>query len=171
MKWYNFVIVLLVCISMCSCRSTSKVSECVTNGTLKVTTNDKVLDVKSEVSNVAVDDSSETVSITIITEYDTDKVDANGQPPVKRKTATVTGKKKGSKKKGTTETKQNISATKEESAEQVIQENNRREDTRAETKQPLYFSYILFGVAFVILMAVLAYWVFTKYRAAKPQGK
>lgn len=171
MKCYHIIMVTFICLFLCSCRSTSKVSDCLINETQVENSNQSLLDVRTETSNTFIEDSSETVSFTIITEYDTEKVDANGQSPVKRTTATMTGKKKGSKKKGATETKQNISATKEESANQVKQENNRREDTKAETKQPLYFSYILFGVAFVILMAVLAYWVFSKYRAGKPQGK
>lgn len=168
MRICHFMLIILCCF-MCSCRSTSKVAEQVVNQELAVESNEKLLDCTSVTSTTSGEDSSETVSITITTEYDTDKTDENGKSPVKRTTTVIKGKKKGSKNNTTTEAKQNISATKEESANQSTQENNRREDTRAETKQPLYLSYILFGVAFVILMAVLAYWVFTKYRAARPQ--
>lgn len=171
MKDYHIVMATFISLVLCSCRSTSKVSDCLINETKVENSNQSLLDVTTETSNTSKEDSSETVSITIITEYDTDKVDENGQSPVKRKTTVMSGKKKKSKSNTATEKKENISATKEESANQVKQENNRREDTKAETKQPLYFSYILFGVAFVILMAVLAYWVFSKYRAGKPQDK
>lgn len=160
--------VILMVFAVCSCRSTSKVTEIVTDETLNVTSNEKVDDVTSVTSNSVCEDSSETVTITVVTEYDTDKTDEQGRVPVKCTIATLTTKKQGYKDETKTQKEQNISATKEESAEQVKNENNRREDTRAETRQPLYYSYILFGVAFVILMAVLAYWVFTKYRAAKP---
>lgn len=171
MRQYVMFCFFLVILSVCSCRSTSKVTENVVDETLNVTNSEKVDDVTSVTSNSVREDSSETVSLTFIIEYDTDKVDEQGKSPVKRTTAALTTKKKGSRNDTKTQKEQNISATKEESAEQVKQENNRREDTRAETKQPLYISFILFGVACVILMAVLAYWVFTKYRAAKPQGE
>lgn len=144
MKTLYLLISVLLIFPASSFRSTSKVTESATN---------------------------ETTIIAVITEYDTDKVNEHNNSPVKTPDGYLSHKKKGSKKNKETQEENNISATKEESANKVTNENNRREDTKAETKQPFYYAYILYGVAFVILMAVLAYWVFTKYRAAKPQGK
>lgn len=144
MKTLYLLISVFLIFSASSFRSTSKVTESATN---------------------------ETTIIAVITEYDTDKVNEHNNSPVKTPDGYLSHKKKGSKKNKETQKENNISATKEESANKVTNENNRREDTKAETKQPFYYAYILYGVAFVILMAVLAYWVFTKYRAAKPQGK
>lgn len=144
MKTLYLLISVLLIFSASSFRSTSKVTESATN---------------------------ETTIIAVITEYDTDKVNEHNNSPVKTPDGYLSHKKKGSKKNKETQKENNISATKEESANKVTNVNNRREDTKAETKQPFHYAYILYGVAFVILMAVLAYWVFTKYRAAKPQGK
>ena len=144
MKTLYLLISVLLIFSASSFRSTSKVTESATN---------------------------ETTINAVITEYDTDKVNEHNNSPVKTPDGYLSHKKKGSKKNKETQKENNISATKEESANKVTNVNNRREDTKAETKQPFYYAYILYGVAFVILMAVLAYWVFTKYRAAKPQGK
>lgn len=171
MKTLYLLLSILLIFSVSSCRSTSKVTESATNKTTNVVSNEKVEDISSVTNQSVQEDSSETTILTVITEYDTDKIDEHGNSPVKRQTATLATKKKGSKKNNETQKENNISATKEESANNVTNENNLREDTKAETKQPLYYAYIIYGVAFVILMAVLAYWVFTKYRAAKPQGE
>lgn len=163
-----FLIALLAILLTSSCRSTKSMTETVEKDSLVQTSNLQVGASVITDSNTEEEDSMEVFTVTIITEYDTAKADSAGNSPVARQTKVLQTKRKGSKKGKETTTKQNISATKEESANQVKQSNNKRESTVAETKQPLYYAYILYGVAFVILMAVLAYWVFTKYRAERP---
>lgn len=167
---YLLISVLLI-FSASSFRSTGKVTGSATNKAINVVSSEKIENISSETTQSVQEGSSETTIIAVITEYDTDKVNVHDNSPVKTPYGYLSHKKKGSKKNKETQKENNISATKEESANKVTNENNRREDIKAETKQPFYYAYILYGVAFVILMAVLAYWVFTKYRAAKPQGK
>ena len=123
-----------------------------------------------------VDDSTETVTVTHTTWYDTSKADSNGVAPI-LKEETVTSKTrhgkrstKGSEEKNNTEDKSQSSststnsATKEESAESDLKSKTEKDTSMTETKQFAYLSQVLYGLAFCILMAVLAYWVFTKYR-------
>ena len=157
-----------VALLLASCRSSKTVVEEEKKDSLVQTSNVQVDIQTTTETKTNEDDSTEVFTVTIITEYDTAKADSTGKSPVLRQTQITESKRKGSKKAQETTTKQNISATKEESANQVTQSKTRRENTKTETKQPLYYAYILYGVALVILMAILAYWVFTKYRAARP---
>ncbi len=102
------------------------------------------------------------------TVYDTSRLDSlSGTHPVLSKTKATKTREKGDKKTSETSQKANISATNEESAKINQVKNEKREIATAETKQPLYLSYILLGIASVVLVCVLAYWVFSKYRAEK----
>lgn len=152
-----------------ACRSSRHVSEDFSTDSLSQTLSTSVNAASTKESHTAETDSSETFVWTITTEYDTSKTDSNGLSPLLRMTRTLTIKRTCKKKEEDTSKKENISATKEESANQVHSKSHKRESTKAETKQPLYYAYLLGGVALVILMATLAYWVFTKYRAARPQ--
>jgi hypothetical protein len=121
-------------------------------------------------------DSSETVVIRETTWFDTSRTDSNGVSPVLRKervtSLTRHGKRsdKGSEDKSNTEGRQKNSATiknsakTEESAASENRSETKKDTSTSETKQVAYLSWLLFGLAFCILMAVLAYWVFTKYR-------
>lgn len=172
MKRILYLIYLSVFVSFLgACRSTRHVAEEFSVDSLKQSSKEMSSAASSENSTIEETDSSDTFVWTITTEYDTSKADSTGKSPVLRTTKQLAVKHSGKKKKNETSKNENISATKEESAEQFHKNNNRREDTKAETKQPLYYSYILYGVALVILMAVLAYWVFSKYRAARPLNK
>lgn len=102
------------------------------------------------------------------TVYDTSRLDSlSGTHPVLSKTKTTKTREKGDKKTSKTQKNANISATNEESAKINQVKNEKREVSATETKQPLYVSYILLGIASVVLVCVLAYWVFSKYRAEK----
>ena len=170
MRHLSFILtVLLVIFLSASCRSTKHLTEEVVDDSLAQTSNVQIGVTTTTETTVEEEDSTEVFTVTIITEYDTAKADSTGKSPVLRKTKVLETKRKGSKKAQDTTTKQNISATKEESANQVNHKYNKREDTKAETKQPLYYAYLMYGVALVLLMAVLAYWVFSKYRAGRPQ--
>lgn len=126
-----------------------------------------------------VDDSTETVTTTHTTWYDTSKVDENGVAPVlKEETVTSTtrhGKRttkgsderKDSDQKSQSKTDVQKSATTEESAVSVSKSSKTKDVSASETKQVQYTSWALFGLGFVILSAILAYWVFTKYRQRK----
>ncbi|MBQ8709376.1 MAG: hypothetical protein IJ550_02175 [Bacteroidaceae bacterium] len=121
-------------------------------------------------------DSTETMTVRETTWYDTSKVDSNGVSPVlkteKQTSITYHGRRnvKDTENKGRSNEKQQSSATvqnsakKEESAESAKKSQIQRDVTATETKQLQYLSWVLPGIAFVILAAVLAYWVFTKYR-------
>ena len=126
-----------------------------------------------------IDDSTETVTITHTTWYDTNKVDSNGVAPVlKEETVTSTtrhGKRttkgsderKESDEKSQSQTNIENSATTEESAASVSTSSKTKDVSASETKQVQYTSWVLFGLGFVIISAILAYWVFTKYRQRK----
>lgn len=106
---------------------------------------------------------SVTVETTI---YDTSRYDSvSGVSPVLSTTKTTKSKKKDSKKTSETTKSANVSAASDETANTVVSTEKHGDKSVAETKQPLYISSILFGLAFVILVCILAYWVFTKYRA------
>ena len=156
---------------------TSTVTTSTTENTQAVTTSTS----ESSVTQVTttqeqVDDSTETVTITHTTWYDTSKTDSSGVSPVlKEETITSTTRHGKRSKKGSDERKDSDeksqsqtdvqkSATKEESAESVLTSSKTKDVAASETKQVQYFSWALFGLAFVIITAILAYWVFTKYR-------
>lgn len=163
------VLMLVLVFSLGACRSSRHVSEDFSTDTLSQSSSVSANVASMEESHTAETDSSETFVWTITTEYDTSKTDSNGVSPLLRTVRTLKIKRAYNTKKEDTSKKENISATKEESANQVHSKSHKRESTKAETKQPLYYAYLLGGVALVILMAILAYWVFTKYRAACPQ--
>lgn len=152
-----------------ACGSSRRASENVSVDSASVSSQATIDAVSSELSRTEEHDSSDVYVWTITTEYDTSKADSTGKSPILRQTESLTVKHSGKKKENDTKRNENISATKEESAKEFHGNTNKRENTRAESKKPLYYSYIIYGVALVILMAVLAYWVFTKYRAARPQ--
>ncbi len=160
--------ILVLVFFLGACRSSRHVSEVFSTDTLSQSSKMSVDATSAEESHTTETDSSEVFVWTITTEYDTSKTDSNGISPLLKTTKTLTIKRTSKKKEKETSKKENISATKEESANQVRTTSKKRESTKAETKQPLYYAYILGGVALVILMAILAYWVFTKYRAARP---
>ena len=123
--------------------------------------------------------STETVTVTHTTWYDTSRVDSNGVAPVlKEETVTSTtrhGKRttkgsderKDSDEKSQSQTNIENSATTEESAVSVSTSSKTKDVSASETKQVQYTSWALFGLGFVIISAILAYWVFTKYRQRK----
>ena len=156
---------------------TSSVTSSTTENTQAVTT------VTSESSQTQVtttqenvDDSTETVTVTHTTWYDTSRADSNGVAPVlKEETVTSTtrhGKRttkgsderKDSDEKSQSQTNVQKSATKEESAESVLTSTKTKDMSASETKQVQYTSWALFGLGFVIIAAILARWVFSKYR-------
>lgn len=159
---------VVVCI-LGACRSSRHVTENISVDSASQSSKSSVDAALTETSHTEETDSSDTFVWTITTEYDTSKADSTGKAPVLRTTKSLAVRYSGKKKKNETSKNENISATKEESANHLTRNNNKRESTKAESKRPLYYSYVLYGVALVILMAVLAYWVFTKYRAARPQ--
>lgn len=124
-------------------------------------------------------DSAETMTIYETTWYDTGKADSKGFSPVlkteKRTSITYHGKHtvKGSDNKESSEEKRqsstNIqnSAKSEEAAESENKSQTKGDASVTETKQLQYISWGLPGLALVIIAAVLAYWVFTKYRQQK----
>ena len=126
-----------------------------------------------------IDDSTETVTVTKTTWYDTSRTDSNGVAPVlKEETVTSTTrhgkretvsseKRKDKDEKSQSETNVQKSATKEESAESVSVNSTAKDVSASETKQVQYTSWALFGLGFAIIAAILAYWVFTKYRSRR----
>ncbi len=161
-----YIVVLVFILG--ACRSSRHVSEVSVTDSLSLSYKSAVDATNTEKMYKQETDSVETVFWTITTEYDTSKADSNGVSPLLRKTKTLTIKRSNKKRTEQILKNENISANKEESANQLHKKSNKRESTKAETKQPLYYAYLLGGVALVILMAILAYWVFTKYRAARP---
>lgn len=157
-------------------RTTVTESSTVTSSQTNTETSSGTLSVTETTLHEQTDDSTETVTIKETTWYDTSKADSNGVSPVLRKeTVTSTtrhGKRtnKGSEEKNNTEDKSQSStttknsATKEESAESALRSKTEKETSMTETKQFAYLSQVLYGLAFCILMAILAYWVFSKYR-------
>lgn len=165
----HFVLLLGAVLFLIACRSSRSASESVSVDSLSQSSKTAVDVASTEHSRTVEQDSSDMYVWTVTTEYDTSKADSTGKAPVLRQTKSLSVKRSGRRKQNEKSKNENISATKEESATQVNKSNNKRERVKAETKQPLYCAYIIYGVALVILMAVLAYWVFTKYRAARPQ--
>ena len=147
-----------------ACGSSRRATENVSVDSASVSSQATIDAVSSELSRTEEHDSSDVYVWTITTEYDTSKADSTGKSPILRQTESLAVKHSGRKKRNDTKRNENISAT------EFHGNTNKRENTRAESKKPLYYSYIIYGVALVILMAVLAYWVFTKYRAARPQN-
>lgn len=164
------VLLLNAVLLIVACRSSRSASESVTVDSLSQSSKAAVDRASTEHSRNVEQDSSDVYVLTITMEYDTSKADSTGKAPVLRQTKSLSVKHSGRKKENEKSKNENISATKEESATQLNKSNNKREHAKAEIKQPLYCAYIIYGVALVILMAVLAYWVFTKYRAARPQA-
>lgn len=132
-------------------------------------------------SQVQTDDSTETVTVTKTTWYDTSRTDSNGVAPV-LKEETVTSmtrrgkrttqgseQRKDSDSKSQSQTTVQNSATKEESAKSDIRTTTTKDVSASETKQVQYTAWMLFGIAFVIIAAVLAYWFFSKYRQRSRQ--
>lgn len=123
------------------------------------------------------EDSTATLVIKKTLWFDTSHCDSLGVTPVLREetvtSLTCHGKRtnKGSKDKSNAEGKSNsfatinYSANKEESAVSTNRCKTEVAKSLAETKQLAYTSWMLYGLAACILMAILAYWVFTKYRA------
>lgn len=121
-------------------------------------------------------DSSETIIIRETIWYDTSKADSNGVAPVLMKenvtSITSNGRKttkdcedqSESEEKKKSSTTIQSSANKEESAESAYKSKKQSDTSATETKQLQYLSWVLPGIAFVIIAAILAYWVFTKYR-------
>lgn len=162
--------ILLWVVSLGACRSSRHISEGFSVDSLSQSQKVTIDKASTEENDIVVTDSSELFVWTITTEYDTSKTDSNGIAPLLKTIRTLAIKRSGKKQEENTLKKENISATKEESANELQRMYNKRESTKAETKQPLYYTYLACGVALVILMAILAYWVFTKYRAVHPQG-
>lgn len=128
---------------------------------------DVLEDIETKLLSILESDMEENMTVET-TVFDTSRFDSlSGKSPVLSKTKATKSKKKGSKKTSEASKKANISATNEESANLNITTENHREKSVAETKQPLYMSRILLGLAAVVLVGILAYWVFTKYRAEK----
>lgn len=133
----------------------------------------------AKTTNEHTDDSTETVIVKETVWYDTSRADGNGSSPVLRKeTITSTtrhGKHTSNDSAERTEdtgkclstTNVHNFATKEESAESASRSRTEKDTSAAETKQLAYTSRVLCGLAFFILAAILAYWVFTKYRQCR----
>lgn len=168
MKNIHIIAILLAAFFLVACRSTKHVTESQSVDSVSLSSKTAVDAESAAISHTEERDSSTTFVWMITTEYDTSRADSTGKAPVLRQTKSLAIKQHGKRKNDDITTNEKISATKEESAKQLTRKDNKRESTKAETKQPLYWSYILYGVALVILMAILAYWVFTKYRAARP---
>lgn len=123
----------------------------------------------------------EVLTITETTIYDTSSTE-NGIPKIKQTIKQTKVEKFGSssntKTRDTSETKNEETAlTKEEkrdstkSTKQYANEENKernvesdKKQTVSESKQILYIALVLFGIVLVIIVGVLAYWVFSKYR-------
>ena len=159
---------------------TSTVTTSITENTQAVTsTTSESSQTQVTTTQEQVDDSTETVTVTHTTWYDTSKADSNGVSPVlKEETITSTtrhGKRqskgseqhKDSEEKSQSEATVQNSANKEESTESALTISKTKDVATSETKQMQYLSWALFGLAFVIIAAVLAYWFFTKYRRRK----
>lgn len=121
-------------------------------------------------------DDTETITIIETTWYDTSKVDSNGVSPVLKteNLTNITHNKKKSEKdsegqsdseeKKKSSTTVQTSVNKEESAESAYKNTTQKDSHVTETKQLQYLSWVLIGLAVLVLSAILAYWVFTKYR-------
>lgn len=168
MRILNFAIMLLTVLMLFSCGSMQKTVSVQeeTNTTVKgsETINGVSIFQETKIS----DDSLEIVITTHTTVYDTSRYDSiTGKSPVLSETESTSTKRKGTKTKEDKNTKEQVSATKEESTINNAKVINQRKESASETKQPLYYSLLLYGFAFALLICTLAYWVFSKYRAKR----
>lgn len=182
---------LLCLLLLASCGSVKKVTKEDFNQTTDIvssTAEEKQVSIKTSseqssvtktTANVQMDSRTETLSVLETTWYDTSRTDSTGVAPVlkteKQKSITHYGKHiaKDTEKGSRNGEKQQSStiiqdfANKEETVESTNKSQTQKDVSSTETKQLQYMSWVLPGLALVILAAVLAYWVFTKYRQRK----
>ena len=133
--------------------------------TSKVSASTVMESIETELKSILESGMEESVTVET-TIYDTSRYDSvSGVSPVLSTTKATKSKKKDSKKTSETTKNANVSAGNEVTAKSNVSTEKHGEKSVAETKQPLYVSRILLGLAAVILVCILAYWVFTKYRA------
>lgn len=161
-----FITLIFVAGILSACHTSMDVTEEQHADSTSIITDSVVCTVVTTENHIEVADSSETIVWTVITEYDTSRADSTGKSPIRKTTQSLVKKSTGKKSKDNTTKGEALCAAKEVSAVKVTRNNNKRESTKAESKTPLYYAYTVYGVALVILMATLAYWVFSKYRAA-----
>jgi H+/gluconate symporter-like permease len=183
-----FFIAILICALFSSCGSYKKTVKEDTHQTETVTTNTTAnsqtqTNATSQSSSVTqntvterTDDSTEVVTITETTWYDTSKADSTGNSPVLKTEKTTTIKHNGKR----TERQENenreseqtnaLSSTnssaviKEESATRDETKSSERNTAATETKQLSYAAWALLALSLLIIVGVLAYWVKSKYR-------
>lgn len=140
-------------------------------------------------SSITTKETSQSVDTTLVVEttettwYDTDKVDSNGLSPIARKEVKTVVRKTGrtvtqglsnfaiTTSSAVADTDSHVAKTVMQKATvtaKVDREQKSKTDarqSRTETKQPKYVAMILFGIAAVIFVGVIAYVVFCAYRA------
>lgn len=180
--------VLLVALLLVSCGSTKKTVKDETKGqssletsverkdSIRVSEQETLRTSLSQMAHMDVEDSTEVWTVTTTSWYDTEKADSNGVAPLLKQETVRSVSFHGQRSKGTagnaitSEKKSNIALTSQEkeernvSAENVIKTSTRSTGSVSKAR-PVF--YVTAGVVLAILMAILAYWVFSKYRAAR----
>lgn len=164
------ILVLVCCLVMTSCHTKKNVVKEANDITAVDVAKSEVLTEVISSTDTEEDESSEVTVRVVTTEYDTSRLDSSGNAPVIRKTETDIVKNKGKKTNTNTKVKNNISATKEESAKKTQHQQKQDEQVKSEKGLPLGIILILCAAAFIILACVLAYWFFSKYRAKVKKG-
>lgn len=144
---------------------------------------------KVDSSSTVVKETSQSVDTTVVVEttetvwYDTEKADSNGLSPIARKEVKTVVRKTGrtdthglsnfaiTTSSAVADTDSHIaqSSLQESTVTAKVDKEQRSKtdarQSRTETKQPKYVAMILYGIAAVILVGVIAYIVFCAYRA------
>jgi len=180
--------VLLLALLLVACGTTKKSSKEIVKETNSLTSSLSLEDsVIAEIqkstqtslqqtSFLDVDDSTEIWTVTTTSWYDTEKADSNGVAPLMKQETVRSAVFHGKRSKGQSgnallsETKSNLTLTSQEkvesgvSAEKVTKTSTQNKSSATNTRSIIY---VAAGMVFTILMAILAYWVFTKYRAER----
>ncbi|MBR5592851.1 MAG: hypothetical protein IKW46_02140 [Bacteroidaceae bacterium] len=154
---------IIFCLLLISCGTTKKNATETTVATITTVTTTEVSEEKHEASTEVTDEYEVVTETTVTTKFDTNKVDSNGAPVIESRVEKTVQKSRGSNNTKQTNTTNNISATKEENVNENTNTENVVHEEKEESKQMKYAAELFFGIAFLVL-AILAFWVFTKYR-------
>lgn len=180
--------VFLISVLVCACGSSKKTVNEYASGhsSLFSTTQDMknaAADIQASERNAQIqmtsheaEDSAEVWMFTTTSWYDTARADSNGIAPLLKHETVASVSLRGAHSRGnakglfSSDNRGNLALTSQEniesgvSAETANRVTTERTNTVSNTKP---ITYVAAGVVLAILMAVLAYWVFTKYRATR----
>lgn len=155
--------VIIIYLLLISCGSSKKATnEAMISTSNAVTVTGESM-VNTETGTEVTDEYEVVVVTTVTTNYDTNKTDSTGEPVIESKVEKTVIKERGSNKSKQTNTTNNVSATKEENVSGKVESENVVSEAFEENKQMKHAGDLAKGIAFLIL-AILAFWVFSKYR-------